>query len=67
MLYYNKKLTDADNDQKTIMALLLLLSFLATDDLYYVVRFLRNDDILPYWSNSSLFRYEIIPIVVTNS
>jgi hypothetical protein len=66
MLYYNKKLTDAHNDQKTIMALLLLLAFLPADDLYFVVRFLRKVDILPYWSNSSLFRSVSIPPSATN-
>lgn len=66
MLYYNKKLTDADNDKKTIMALLLLLAFLPADDLYFVVRFLRKVDILPYWSNSSLFRSGSIPPSATN-
>jgi hypothetical protein len=52
MLYYNKRLTDADNDQKTIIALLLLLALLVADDLYSVVRFLRKVDVLPYWSIS---------------
>jgi hypothetical protein len=52
MLYYNKRLTDADNDQKTNIALLLLLSLLVADDLYSVVRSLRKVDVLPYWSNS---------------
>jgi hypothetical protein len=66
MLYYNKKLTNTDNDQKTIITLLLLLTFLPVDDLYFVVRFLRKVDILPYWSNSSMFRSRSIPPSATN-
>jgi hypothetical protein len=42
MLYYNNGLTDADNDKKTNIALLLLLSLLVADDLYFVVCFSKE-------------------------